>query len=89
MAHQKPTNATPPSRRQLDVMRCIERHRQLHGYSPTIRELGDELGIRSTNGVHDLVRALVRKGLVTKPPNTSRTLMITDAGRAWLPREAA
>lgn len=35
-----------------------------HGYPPTLRELGGLMGIRSTNGVNDHLRALERKGKI-------------------------
>ena len=70
----------PPSARQLQVLRAIRRHHQAKGFPISIRELGDVLGIRSTNGVADHLEALERKGLVTRERNRARTLQITTAG---------
>jgi repressor LexA len=49
------------------------------GYPPTLREIGNKLGIRSTNGVNDHLRALERKGYLTREDMKSRTLRPTDA----------
>ena len=49
------------------------------GYPPTLREIGNKLGIRSTNGVNDHLRALERKGFLTREDMKSRTLRPTKA----------
>jgi repressor LexA len=49
------------------------------GYPPTLREIGNKLGIRSTNGVNDHLRALERKGYLTREDMKSRTLRPTTA----------
>jgi len=49
------------------------------GYPPTLREIGNKLGIRRTNGVNDHLRALERKGYLTREDMKSRTLRPTDA----------
>ena len=43
------------------------------GYPPTIREIGKQLGIHSTNGVADHLKALKRKGYLTQQGQKSRT----------------
>jgi len=48
------------------------------GYPPTLREIGNKLGIRSTNGVNDHLRALERKGYLTREDMKSRTLRPTQ-----------
>lgn len=50
------------------------------GYPPTIRELGDTLGIRSTNGVNDHLKTLAKKGFIERTSSKSRALTITEAG---------
>jgi repressor LexA len=49
------------------------------GYPPTLREIGMKLGIRSTNGVNDHLRALERKGYLTREDMKSRTLRPTSS----------
>ncbi len=41
---------------------------------PTLREIGARMGIRSTNGVNDHLRALERKGYLTREDMKSRAL---------------
>jgi repressor LexA len=47
------------------------------GYPPTLREIGSRMGIRSTNGVNDHLRALERKGYLTREDMKSRALRPT------------
>lgn len=78
--------------RQQHVLRFIEQQIHHFGYPPTIREIGRHLGIRSTNGVNDHLKALLRKGYLTKHGQKSRTLRVVRAGRAFdgnTPQDAA
>ncbi|MCK6531155.1 transcriptional repressor LexA [Myxococcota bacterium] len=54
------------TRRQRQVLEFIGAHVARTGLSPTYREIGEGLDIRSTNGVSDHVRALIRKGYLGK-----------------------
>ncbi|AKF06002.1 transcriptional repressor LexA [Sandaracinus amylolyticus] len=64
--------------RQRMVLEYICESIQDRGYPPTLREIGLKLGIRSTNGVNDHLRALERKGYLTREDMKSRTLRPTD-----------
>lgn len=70
----------PMTPRQLEVLRAIRTKMETSGYPPTIRELGDMLGIRSTNGVNDHLKTLANKGYIERKSSKSRALTITDAG---------
>ncbi len=70
--------------RQLEVLRFIARQIDEAGYPPTIREIGEALDIRSTNGVNDHLKALERKGYLTRDPVKSRALIPTSAAREVL-----
>lgn len=64
--------------RQRAVLDFIIDSIQDHGYPPTLREIGVHLGIKSTNGVNDHLRALERKGYLTREDMKSRTLRPTE-----------
>ncbi len=70
--------------RQLEVLRFIAVQIEEHGYPPTIREIGEALDIRSTNGVNDHLKALERKGFLTRDRVKSRALIPTGAARQAL-----
>ena len=44
--------------RQQELLTFIEEHVRVHGFPPSIREMADHMGIRSTNGVNDHLKAL-------------------------------
>jgi len=48
------------------------------GYPPTLREIGEHMGIRSTNGVNDHLKALERKGYLVREELKSRALRPVD-----------
>jgi len=52
--------------RQAEVLTEIITYINEHGYPPTLRWLGKWLGIASTNGVNDHLRALERKGYICR-----------------------
>ena len=64
--------------RQAEVLEIIHRAIGRDGFPPTIREIGVELGIRSTNGVNDHLKALERKGYLTREEAKSRSLVPVD-----------
>ena len=70
-------SSDPPEKltnRQSAVLEFIQSHIDESGYPPTIREIGDHLGIKSTNGVNDHLKALERKGYLERQTGKSRAL---------------
>jgi len=64
--------------RQQMVLDFIRQSICDRGYPPTLREIGARMGIRSTNGVNDHLRALERKGYLTREDMKSRALRPTS-----------
>lgn len=62
------------TKRQRMVLGYIIDHIQEHGFPPTIREIGDHMDIKSTNGVNDHLKALERKGYLERKDAKSRAL---------------
>jgi repressor LexA len=65
------------TQRQQMVLDYIRQSISDRGYPPTLREIGARMGIRSTNGVNDHLRALERKGYLTREDMKSRALRPT------------
>lgn len=63
--------------RQQAVLQFVVRHIQQNQFPPTVREIGLALGIRSTNGVSDHLKALERKGYLERRGMKSRALVPT------------
>jgi repressor LexA len=63
--------------RQRDVYKYIRERIRSRGYGPTVREIGANFKIRSPNGVMCHLRALEKKGLITREPNMSRAIQLS------------
>lgn len=70
--------------RQKEILTFIQRTTEERGFPPTIREIGEEMDIRSTNGVNDHLKALERKGYLTRGEQQSRSLVPTKRARMVL-----
>ncbi len=70
--------ARPLTVRQQQVYDFIQDKISSRGYGPTVREIGESLGIRSPNGVMCHLRALERKGMISRLANKSRAIELTN-----------
>lgn len=66
-------NLTP---KQLHILQRIRETRLTRGYSPTMQELADELGVSKVT-VFEHIDALVRKGALTRQKNKARSLEVS------------
>lgn len=73
-----------PRRRQ--VLAAIDTLRRQLGYSPTVREIGQAVGLASSSTVHRYIDTLHQLGLV-EHKGLPRTLRLTEAGRRELEEE--
>lgn len=64
--------------RQRKILQFIENFLQLHGYPPTIREIGEALGISSTSVVNYNLNKLVDYGYIERTPKVSRGLWLAN-----------
>jgi repressor LexA len=62
--------------RQREVYEFIRDKIRNRGYGPTVREIGIHFNISSPNGVMCHLKALEKKGLITREPNMSRAIML-------------
>ncbi|MBL8830150.1 MAG: repressor LexA, partial [Planctomycetaceae bacterium] len=63
--------------RQLEVYEFIREKIRSRGYGPTVREIGTQFGIASPNGVMCHLKALEKKGLITREANMSRAIQLS------------
>jgi repressor LexA len=70
--------------RQRQILSFIVKESEVRGFPPTIREIGEQMDIRSTNGVNDHLKALERKGYLTRGEQQSRSLVPTKRARMVL-----
>lgn len=67
-------NVTP---RQLDILRLIRDFRSNRGFSPTMQELADHLGVSKVT-VFQHIGALSEKGLIQRSRHKARSLALTN-----------
>lgn len=70
--------------RQREILSFIVKETEVRGFPPTIREIGEQMDIRSTNGVNDHLKALERKGYLNRGEQQSRSLVPTKRARLAL-----
>ena len=81
MGRHMPSELTSRQQQVLDFINgCI----QERGYPPTMREIGEHMGIRSTNGVNDHLKALERKGHLVRDDMKSRALRPIAGPGQWV-----
>ncbi|WP_307845926.1 transcriptional repressor LexA [Saccharomonospora sp. NB11] len=69
---------TPRQRKVLDVIRTwVERH----GYPPSVREIGEAVGLTSTSSVSHQLKALQRKGYLRRDANRPRAVGVLAIDR--------
>ena len=69
------------TKRQREVFEFIRSKISGRGYGPTVREIGEHFSINSPNGVMCHLKALEKKGLITREPNMSRAIQLTEAAQ--------
>ncbi|MBR6967192.1 MAG: transcriptional repressor LexA [Ruminococcus sp.] len=55
------------------------------GLSPSVREIMDAMGFKSTSTAHRYIETLVREGLIEKSGNLNRTLRLPNSGTTSVP----
>ena len=55
------------------------------GLSPSVREIMDAMGFKSTSTAHRYIETLVREGLIEKTGNLNRTLRLPNSGTTSVP----
>ncbi|MDG3011444.1 transcriptional repressor LexA [Rhodococcus sp. D2-41] len=66
--------------RQRRVLEVIAKSVDERGYPPSIREIGDAVGLTSTSSVAHQLRTLERKGFLRRDPNRPRAVDVRDSG---------
>jgi repressor LexA len=68
--------------RQRQILDFLTKYTDAHGYPPTVREIGEKVGLASPSTVHAHLANLERAGLIKRDPTKPRALELS--GRAGL-----
>jgi repressor LexA len=64
--------------RQQQVLDYIRRTVEDRGYPPSVREIGDAVGLSSPSSVHAQLNSLVAAGIIKKDPSKPRAIVVID-----------
>ena len=72
---------TPLTARQQEIWQFLVAYVDDHGYPPTVREIGEEVGLASPSTVHAHLANLERVGLIRRDPTKPRAIELTGHRR--------
>ena len=62
------------TKRQQEILDVVQEHVARHGYPPTVREIGDAVGLTSSSTVHAHLQALEARGALKRDPSKPRAI---------------
>jgi repressor LexA len=68
--------------RQQQVLDFIRETVDTRGYPPSVREIGDAVGLSSPSTVHSHLNSLVEAGAIKKDPSKPRAIMVMESAPA-------
>ena len=66
------------SQRQQEILDFLKSFSAKNGYPPSVREIGDAVGLSSSSTVHSHLNSLENKGYIRRDPSSARALTLTD-----------
>ena len=75
------------SKRQEDILAFIKEEVRKKGYPPSVREIGEAVGLASSSTVHGHLARLESKGLIRRDPTKPRAIEILDGLEAPVERQ--
>jgi repressor LexA len=66
------------SDRQTEILTFISKHCAVHGYPPTVREIGLAVGLTSPSTVHAHLAKLEAAGHIRRDPTTPRAMLLSE-----------
>ena len=67
---------TPLTARQQEILDYLQKHLKQYGYPPSVREIGQALGLSSSSTVHVHLTHLEDKGWIRRDPSKPRAIEI-------------
>ena len=77
----------PLSGKQLEVLEFIKSELFKKGYPPSVREICEAVGLKSTSTVHGHLERLERKGLIRRNPTKPRAIEVLDSSPLSIARD--
>ncbi len=67
-------NEKPATERQQRILDVIRQFTVERGYPPSVREIGERVGLSSSSTIHAHLKALEKRGLISRDPTKPRAL---------------
>ncbi len=74
-----------PTERQERILEVIRDFTEEHGYPPSVREIGERVGLSSSSTVQSHLKSLEKRGLIFRDPTKPRALIAKGAAAAVKP----
>ncbi len=71
--------------RRKEILEFIEEFKKKYGTIPTIREICNHFGLKSTNGVYEHLKALEKEGYLEIKPYKARNISLKKESKGGLP----
>lgn len=68
------------SKRQLQVLEYIAEYSEGHGYPPSVRDIGEHVGLASPSTVFSHLTSLENKGYIRREKDSARAIIILEKG---------
>ena len=75
------------SKRQEDILAFIKEEVRKKGYPPSVREIGEAVGLASSSTVHGHLARLESKGLIRRDPTKPRAIEILDGTNSVIEKQ--
>lgn len=70
--------------RERDIIDFIRKNVNAKGYPPSVREIGQAVGLKSSSTVHGYLKRLEAKGYIRRDPTKPRAIEVTGTERAFV-----
>lgn len=69
--------------KELEVLNVIVEYIKQNEYAPSVREIGDIVGFKSSSTVHSYLKSLQDKGYIERKENFPRALRVIKSGESF------
>ena len=77
-------NSNTLTNKQLMILEFIKEQLLSKGYPPSVREICQAVGLKSTSTVHSHLNKLEKLGYIRRDPTKSRAIEILDGGNVFV-----
>lgn len=69
---------TPPTPRQLEILKYLKDYHDVNDYMPTYTEIMEQFKYKSKNSVHWMLKSLIARGLIYKIDGNTRAISLSN-----------